>query len=67
MRKSGQTSIMMVHMHLHARYPCSIGYLSCSISWFAELMVTGEIGRDDPRGVEGRIDGLPGWQWVAHE
>jgi hypothetical protein len=54
-------------MHLHARYPCSIGYLSCSISWFAELMVTGEIGRDDPRGVEGRIDGLPGWQWVAHE
>ena len=45
--KSDQTSIKAVHVHLHVRYQCDSGYISCAISSLAELMVTNEADGDD--------------------
>jgi hypothetical protein len=52
MRKSDQTSIKAVHMHLHVRCKRSSGYISDAISAFAKLMVAAEIG--DDRNASGR-------------
>ena len=63
MRKSGETSIRMVHMRLHAKYQDGRGLLLQCNQWSAKLMAAAEIGDDDPSG----FDGPPGLQWVAHE
>ena len=47
MRKSDQTSIKAVRVHLHVRYKCNSGYISCAISSLPKLMVTDEVDGHD--------------------
>jgi hypothetical protein len=47
MRKSDQVSIKAARVHLHVRYACNSGYISCAISSLPELMVTDEFDGHD--------------------